>query len=101
MDAQEFLSYLLDICHEELKHLYVSQKATSKTQCLDDWATFGSKERSVQDNSAHIMQNSIVRDIFGGTLKTEVTVESTNQIDVIQEPFYVLNLEIPSGCFDL
>lgn len=55
----------------------------------------------MQDNKDEIMQNSIIRDIFGGVLKTEFTVEQTKKTDVMLEPFYVLNLEIPRDCYDL
>ena len=95
MDAQEFLSFLLDKCHEELKHLYVHQQQSSRAQ-VDEWATSGGwKEKSHQDNQSEILQDSIIRDIFGGVLKTEVTTEQTRNVFVQHEPFYVLNLELP------
>jgi len=56
---------------------------------------------SVQHNKDEIMEQSIVRDIFGGELKTEFIIENTKKVNVTYEPFYVLNLEIPRECFSL
>jgi hypothetical protein len=47
------------------------------------------------------MQKSIIKDIFGGVIKTEITVANSNKVDIMNEPFYVLNMEIPRDCFDL
>jgi hypothetical protein len=97
---------LLDKCHEELKSFYLAQPMPSKQSVNDDgWSTQKSgkapKERFVQENKDEIMESSIVRDIFGGELRTEFIVESTKKVDVIHEPFYVLNLEIPRDCYTL
>lgn len=52
------------------------------------------------------MEQSIIRDIFGGVFKNEITVDQTwveknKKVDVMYEPFYVLNLEIPRNCYTL
>ncbi len=47
------------------------------------------------------MQGSVVRDIFSGIIKTELTVEGSAKPSVSYEPFYVLNLEIPRDTGDL
>ncbi len=36
----------------------------------------------------------MIRDIFGGLLRTEFHVEGRKQVNVSFEPFFVLNLEI-------
>lgn len=41
------------------------------------------------------MESSIIKDIFGGVLKTELAVADSKKTNVQYEPFYVLNLEIP------
>lgn len=88
---------LLDMCHEELKPFHVNQKVTQEA----GWAEVGAKERTNQDNQEEIMQKSVIRDIFGGVLKTELIVEGSNKTSVSFEPFYVLNLEIPRNSIDI
>lgn len=43
---------------------------------------------------------SLVRDIFGGLIRTEFHVEGRKHTNVSFEPFFVLNLEI-TKCEDL
>jgi len=79
-DACDFLSYLLDQCHEELKSIYVPQRLSSqqiqqRKQQDGDWSEVGGlKATSVQENKEQILEPSIVRDIFGGVLRTELHV---------------------------
>ena len=47
------------------------------------------------------MQQSVIRDIFSGVVKTDLTVEGSNKPSVTYEPFYILNLEIPRDTGDL
>jgi hypothetical protein len=49
----------------------------------------------VQENKTEILEPSIIRDIFGGILRTELHVDGTKVVHTSYEPFYVLNLEIP------
>jgi len=42
----------------------------------------------------------LIRDIFGGLLRTEFHVEGSKKVSVTYEPFFVLNLEI-TKCEDL
>lgn len=55
----------------------------------------GLRETSVQENKSEILEPSIIRDIFGGVLRTELHVDGTKIVHTSYEPFYVLNLEIP------
>lgn len=99
-DACDFLSYLLDQMHEELKTIYVPQEnkktniANIKAQ--EEWSHAGSlKTTSVQENTQSIFEPSLIRDIFGGVQQTEIHVEGSRSVSVSHEPFFVLNLEIP------
>lgn len=40
----------------------------------------------------------MIRDIFGGELKTALEVETARRQDVQFEPFYTLNIEIGYDC---
>ena len=48
-----------------------------------------------------INEPSLIRDIFGGILRTEVQPHGYKTISKSQEPFYVINLEIPRDGYDL
>jgi len=47
------------------------------------------------------MQQSVIRDIFSGVVKTDLIVEGSTKASVTFEPFYILNLEIPRNTSDL
>lgn len=99
-DACDFLSCLLDNLHEELRHFYVpqySKQATLQTLKGDgDWTSTGKlKTTSVQQNQQQIFSPSLIRDIFGGVLRTEFHVQGAKNVSETHEPFFVLNLEIP------
>ena len=96
-DAQDFLSLLLDMCHEELKCFHVEQVKGEEAE----WAEVGVKEKSQQENQEQILQQSVIRDIFSGVVKTDLTVEGSTKPSVTYEPFYILNLEIPRDTGDL
>jgi len=46
------------------------------------------------------MQQSLISDIFGGTIRTEFNVEGRNDVSITLEPFFMLNLEI-SRCEEI
>ena len=76
-DACDFLNYLLDQCHEELKQFYVApspsltKKEAKSLKADDSWNDVnGFKQKSVQMNQSEIFEPSIIRDIFGGVLET-------------------------------
>lgn len=52
-------------------------------------------------NKDQILEPSLIRDIFGGVLRTEFHIENTKYISTTFEPFFVLNLEIPKEGYDL
>ena len=101
-DACDFLCFLLDQCHEELKQFYVAPAATSKAlkqlKGDGDWNDVsGLKAKSYQENTEQIFEPSIIRDIFGGVLQTEFHVGGSKTVSTTEEPFFVLNLEIPKN----
>lgn len=56
------------------------------------------KQKSSQVNKEEIDEKSVIRDIFGGELKTALEVETARRQDVQFEPFYTLNIEIGYDC---
>ena len=72
-DACDFLSYLLDQMHEELKLLYVPQSNKkvniANSRAEDDWSNAGAlKATKAQENAEVLFEPSLIRDIFGGVL---------------------------------
>ena len=99
-DACDFLSFLFDNMHEDLKKIYVPQVnkkvAIANIRAQDEWQNSGAlRETSCQENQESIFEPSLIRDIFGGVLQTELHIEGTRSVSVTHEPFFVLNLEIP------
>jgi hypothetical protein len=84
--------------HEELKQFYVPQYNKSAAKGLKgdgDWTDTMFKTTSHQNNQEQLFTPSLVRDIFGGVLRTEFHVQNSKQISTTTEPFFVVNLEIP------
>lgn len=52
------------------------------------------------NNKTSKIESSLIRDIFGGVLRTDLFVEGSRQTSVTYEPFFILNLEI-SRCYNL
>ena len=88
---------LLDSVHEELKPLYTKNRMFTKQETTDGFETT-QKQKCNQKNKDKINEKSIIRDIFGGELKTELNVEAAKRCDVQYEPFYTLNIEIGFDC---
>ena len=98
-DCHEFLVLLLDKLHEELALIH--QPPTEDPSSKDDeWMETGSKTKKHFNNDQNHLQTSLVRDIFGGLIRTEFHVEGRKQTNVTFEPFFALNLEI-SRCEDI
>ena len=105
-DCSEFLSYFLDLLHEELKVFYVPNKAKDpifdekKAKASQDdqqWNETGNKVKNVVFKNEGIqnqIENSIIRDIFGGILRTEFHVDGSRSNSVSFDPCFVLTLDI-------
>lgn len=106
-DCSEFLSYFLDKLHEELKDFYVSNESKkdpildeSKAKASKDdqeWNETGAKNQKVVFRDKDIrnnIENSIIRDIFGGILRTELHVNGSRSNSVSFDPCFVLTLDI-------
>jgi len=52
------------------------------------------------NNDLKHYEPSLIRDIFGGVLRTEFHIENSKQVSVTYEPFFVISLEI-TKCEDL
>ena len=105
-DACDFLNFLIDQMHEELKRIYVPQVNKKVIQAniraQDEWSNTGAlKTTSVQENTASLFEPSLIRDIFGGVQQIEIHVEGSRSVSVSHEPFFVLNLEIPRDGLNL
>ncbi len=68
----------------------------------DAWQEVGSGNQSKTFNNSEstLTKESLIRDIFGGLLRTEFHIEGRKQCTVSFEPFFDLQLEI-SRCQDL
>ena len=110
-DCSEFLSYILDKLHEEMKDIYVSnapkneEQKTEATQSKGqdtEWNETGEGNAKITYNNHEDLQkiqNSIIRDIFGGIVRTEFFVEGSRNHRVTFESCFVLTLDIPyDGC---
>lgn len=110
-DCSEFLSFILDKLHEELKDIYVSNAPKNeeqkthggKTKSQDtEWTETGAGNAKITYNNHQDLekiQNSIIRDIFGGIVRTEFSVEGSRNHRVTFESCFVLTLDIPyDGC---
>ena len=72
-DAQEFLNILLDKLHEDLNHI--------KYQYLEE-------HQKIKE------ENSIIKDLFDGQFKSEITCEECKESSINFEPFRFLSLPI-------
>jgi ubiquitin C-terminal hydrolase len=92
---------MLDLLHDELK-LIRDEKEEAKSNQGGDWNMISEKAKGTMNfnNQSSKIDESLIRDIFGGVLRTELHVEGSRQTSVTFEPFFILNLEI-SKCYDL
>ncbi len=82
--------------------VYEAPALEEKVQVADEWQEVGEHNQSKRFNNSEssLTSASVIRDIFGGLLRTEFHVEGRKQCNVTFEPFFDLQLEI-SRCADL
>eukprot|EP01132_Coremiostelium_polycephalum_P006089 gene6089-7587_t len=105
-DAQEFLTYLLDLIHEEFLSLIreyegpviPKEERTSTAELLDDneWEEVGRKKgKTLIINTQKEQPKSPITQIFSGILRSSVSVNKKGAKEsVTNEPFYCLHLDI-------
>lgn len=72
-DCHEFLVLVLDTLHEELKKIYVPEEDTDKKAVVDEWQETGPKNAKCKFNNDQMkIENSVIRDIFGGVFRNEL-----------------------------
>lgn len=75
-DAHEFLRYMLDRLHTELQFVKIPNDLSTDTSKISkDWNGHESIA-SESNGSSHRNRSSIVTNVFGGTLQSEVTTET-------------------------
>jgi hypothetical protein len=83
--------------------IYKEDPATKEdSKNVDEWheTGHGNQLKTFNNEQGSLTQASMIRDIFGGLLRTEFHVEGRKNCTVSFEPFFALNLEI-SKCEDL
>lgn len=92
-DCQEFLAIIIDLLHDELK-LIASPPEKEETP-TDEWHEVGHKSTNFHFNTdLKQIDQSLIREIFGGVIRTEFHVEGSKSASINHEPFFMLNLEI-------
>lgn len=99
-DCHEFLVLLLDKLHEEMALLHSDTVDEEESKGAWNEVGAGSTQKRFNNTASSLTQESMVRDIFGGMMRTEFHVEGRKHTNVTFEPFFVLNLEI-TKCEDL
>lgn len=89
-DAHEFLRYMLDRLHTELQH--VEPVSGSDSPTLKN-SSSGSPSSSIYNLKGG--RNSIVTNVFGGTLQSEVRCLICGMESKKHDPFLDLSLDIP------
>lgn len=89
-DAHEFIVYLLDKLHEELKKPYKETQSLQMTKAEKSWAQYMEKNYS------------IVSEEFQGQLKTTLVCQKCEKVKERFEPFMYLSLSISENrsCID-
>lgn len=99
-DAHEFLRYMLDRLHTELQHLSIDVTPLITADCKTaSAATVGASATSlgsnVNSNNYKGGRSSIVTNVFGGTLQSEVRCLICGMESKKHDPFLDLSLDIP------
>lgn len=107
-DCHEFLVLILDQLHEEMALIHqtkVDKSIAADKASKDDseWQEVGEHnlQKKFNNSEESLAQASLVRDIFGGLLRTELHVEGSKHLTVTFEPFFALNLEISNKYNDI
>ncbi len=95
-DCHEFLVLILDKLHDEMALIYKEDKSIEEDSKVDEWHETGrgNKQKTFNNEHGSLTQASMIRDIFGGLLRTEFHVDGRKNCTVTFEPFFALNLEI-------
>lgn len=91
-DAQEFLICLIDGLHEDINQAFPDDK--SRKHALE---TLSPNETPW--TVCRKLHKSLIYDIFLGMTETKILCSSCKSTDVVQEPFVVLCLPLPSSAF--
>ena len=94
---------MLDKLHDEMVVIYQeTPKEVVAATITGEWQEIGAgnQQKKFNNDESSLTKSSLVRDIFGGLLRTEFHVEGRKHVTVSFEPFFLLNLEI-SRCEDL
>ncbi|XP_055902800.1 ubiquitin carboxyl-terminal hydrolase 3-like isoform X2 [Eupeodes corollae] len=90
-DAHEFLRYMLDRLHTELQHLSIDVTPLLAAECKAA-TTIGTSNANSNYKGG---RSSIVTNVFGGTLQSEVRCLICGMESKKHDPFLDLSLDIP------
>jgi len=94
-DAQEFLTYVLDLMHEEFLLFHRNKEPAKVSDKNEEWEEVGKKNKSsiVLTNDAYAQ--SVISHTFGGKQRSSVRKQSQgSKPSVTIQPFYCLHLDI-------
>eukprot|EP00026_Physarum_polycephalum_P002095 Phypoly_transcript_02099.p1 GENE.Phypoly_transcript_02099~~Phypoly_transcript_02099.p1 ORF type:complete len:934 (+),score=200.22 Phypoly_transcript_02099:155-2956(+) len=94
-DAQEFLTYILDLMHEEFLLFHKNKEPAKTTEKSDEWEEVGKKNKSSIVLTSDTYPQSVISHMFGGKQRSSVRKQSQgSKPSVTIEPFYCLHLDI-------
>lgn len=76
--------------------IYKEDISVKEESEVDEWHETGrgNQQKTFNNEQGSLTQASMIRDIFGGLLRTEFHVDGRKNCTVSFEPFFALNLEI-------